>query len=257
MNVRMWGVFAGTIMAVVLLLGTASAAPGGKAKSDNPHGRKDAKACLVCHVTHPAEGKRDASLRLSGDVVKLCGGCHEKYQHMHPVRIAVPPDMKSPEDLPLGKDGTITCITCHDVMEGNGIPRKRRVVGRALCLNCHVDSDILAQIVWYPTRLKAGELGRLEFKVVEFRINKKKAPLGESVLLYYYARNVDTNQISFGTNILYDDGSHGDNRAKDGIYTMTEHAPTIAKKERKVYTGWVVDTGGRRSNTVTLAVEYE
>ena len=110
------------------------------------------------------------------------------YRHMHPVKIALSPDMKSPEDLPLDKDGKITCITCHDVMEGHGVVRKRRMVGRALCLNCHADTDILAEVVWFPPRLKRGEKGRLEVKVVEFRIPRKKSSLGDTVLLYYYAK---------------------------------------------------------------------
>jgi hypothetical protein len=187
----------------------------------------------------------------------LCGSCHGSYTHMHPVKIAVAPDMKSPEELPLDKDGKITCITCHDVMEeGHGINRKQRFTGKALCLNCHFDSDILAQIVWYPTHLKKGEQGRLEIKASEFRIKGKKTTLGDSVLLYYTFRNVDTKAITFGTNILYDDGSHGDRTPHDGVYTLMEDA-SVDRKERRVYTGWIVDGQGRRSNTVTLAVEYE
>lgn len=176
---------------------------------------------------------------------------------MHPVRIAVAPDMKSPEDLPLDREGKITCTTCHDVMEGMGAHRKRRVKGRGLCLNCHVDSDILAQVSWYPTHLRKGEHGRLELKVVEFRVPRKKAYLGDSVLLYYYAKNVDTGKITFGTNVLYDNGTHGDREARDSIYTLTEEAESEGRKKRVVYTGWVLDSEGRRSNTVTLAVEYE
>lgn len=232
-----------------------------KAKVENPHlAKKDPKACLVCHASAPGavrQGvRRDPKLKFGGDVVALCGSCHEAYNHMHPVKIAVAPEMKSPEELPLDKDGKITCITCHDVMEGHGINRNKRMIGKALCLNCHFDSDILAQVVWYPTHLKKGEQGRLEMKVSEFRIKGKKKTLGESVLLYYTFRNVDTKAITFGTNILYDDGSHGDRTPRDGIYTLMEEA-TTDRKERRVYTGWIVDGTGRRSNTVTLAVEYE
>ncbi|MGE5190245.1 MAG: hypothetical protein ACM3NF_09330 [Gemmatimonadota bacterium] len=245
-----------------------AAAPGDPAegragKAASPHARKDQKACIVCHVTQPADGSapsKENNLRFGGDIVALCSSCHEGYKHMHPVKIAVAPDMKSPEDLPLDKNGKITCITCHDAMEASGVHRRRKLVGRALCLNCHVDSDILAQVNWYPTHLAKGDQGRLELKVVEFRIVGKKKYLGDSVLLYYYAKDVDTGQISFGTNVLYDDGSHGDRTPHDSIYTLIEKAEAAGKtdkKKRVVYTGWVLDVDGRRSNTVTLAVEYD
>jgi len=250
------------VAALVALLAAASgeAAERRGGKAENPHVRKDQKSCIVCHVSRPAEGStpmRENNLRFGGDIVALCSSCHDGYKHMHPVRIAVAPDMKSPEDLPLDRDGKITCITCHDAMEASGVHRRRRLVGRALCLNCHEDTNILAQITWYPTHLGKGEQGRLELKVVEFRIVGKKAYLGESVLLYYLARNVDTGEISFGTDVLYDDGSHGDRVGRDSIYTLIEKADKVEKRKRVVYTAWVLDSNGRRSNTVTLAVEYE
>lgn len=260
MNSRMRGLWAGTLfLGIAVLFAVASGGAAEKRKFDNPHGRTDRKACILCHVSPPAEGetRRDANLKFGGDVVALCSSCHEGYRHMHPVKIAVAPDLKSPEDLPLDKDGKITCITCHDPMEGTGVHRRKKVVGRALCLNCHVDSDILAQVNWYPTHLKKGGKGRLEIKVVEFRVPAKKRHIGDSVLLYYYAKNVDTGEIVFGTNIIYDDGTHGDRVARDSIYTLNEEAPRTGRKRRIVYTGWVLDAEGRRSNTVTLAVEYE
>jgi len=254
----MWGRILPAAIAALLVAWVAGAAE--KKRGDSPHGRKDAKACVVCHVSAPPEGsapRKEGNVRFGGDIVALCGSCHESYRHMHPVRIAVAPDMKSPEDLPLDKDGKITCITCHDVMEGHGVVRKRRMVGKALCLNCHADTDILAEVVWYPTRLSRGEQGRLEMKVVEFRIPRRKGNLGDSVLLYYYAKSVDTGEITFGTNVLYDDGTHGDRVGRDSVYTLTESAAGIQKRKRVVYTGWVLDSDGRRSNTVTLAIEYD
>ncbi len=257
---RTWAV---ALAAAVLALFAAAAGAGADrrgGRADNPHARKDRKACVVCHVSAPAEGSAPAkenNLRFGGDMVALCSSCHDSYRHMHPVKIAVAPDMKSPEELPLDRDGKITCTTCHDAMEASGVHRRRRVVGRALCLNCHVDSDILAQVNWYPTHLAKGEQGRLELKVVEFRLARRKSYLGDSVLLYYYAKNVDTGQIAFGTNVLYDDGTHGDRTAHDSIYTLIEKADKSEKGKRVVYTGWVLDADGRRSNTVTLAVEFE
>lgn len=247
-------------VAAILALLAGGADPALGKGPESPHGRKDTKSCVECHVGIPAEGsapRREGNLKFGGDIVALCSSCHAKYRHMHPVKIALSPDMKSPEDLPLDKDGKITCITCHDVMEGHGVVRRRRMVGRALCLNCHADTDILAEVVWFPPRLKRGEKGRLEVKVVEFRIPGKKSSLGDTMLLYYYAKGPSGGEITFGTNILHDDGTHGDRVARDSIYTLTEIAAEFEKKKRVVYTGWVLDNVGRRSNTVTLAVEYE
>lgn len=252
----------GVCLLCFALAAAVSAGEAGKkaAPADSPHGRKDEKACIACHLSVPKAGSRpgkEGNLRAGGDIVTMCGSCHGEYRHMHPVKIAVAPDMRNPENLPLDRNGKITCITCHDVMQGAGVHRTRRAEGRGLCLNCHADSDILAQVNWYPTRLRKGEHGRLELKAVEFRLLGKKAHLGDSVLLYYYAKNVDSGDIVFGTNVLYDDGSHGDRQAKDSIYTLTEEAASTGGKRRMVYTGWVIDPEGRRSNTVTLAVEYE
>ena len=77
------------------------------------------------------------------------------------------------------------------------------------------------------------------------------------MLLYYYAKGPSGGEITFGTNVLHDDGTHGDRVAHDSVYTLIEIASGIEKKKRVVYTGWVLDNVGRRSNTVTLAVEYE
>ena len=256
----MWAgaVLAGALSTLLAVYGLA--AEQKEKRGESPHGRKSSDSCIVCHTQAPSEatGQRPAaSLKFGGDIVVLCSSCHDGYRHMHPVKIAIAPDMKKPEDLPLDANGMITCITCHDVMEKAGIHRKRKVTGRLLCLNCHVESDILAQVNWYPTRLKKGESGRLEIKAIEFRIPAKKANLGESILLYYYARDVDTGTITFGTNILYDDGTHGDRVARDSIYTLIEEAPAAGTKRRLVYTAWVIDVSGRKSNTFTLAVEYQ
>lgn len=255
----------GRILAVLsaaafLAAASASAAEKRGGAPEDPHLRNQGKGCIQCHLSPPPPGSSpvlDNNLRFGGDIVALCSSCHGGYRHMHPVRIAIAPNMKSTGDLPLDREGKITCVTCHDVMEGMGMPRKRRVRGRGLCLNCHADSDILAQVNWYPTHLRKGDHGRLELKVVEFRIPRKKSNLGESVLLYYYAKNVDTGHITFGTNVLYDDGTHGDRVPRDSIYTLTEEAESDGRRKRVVYTGWVLDPEGRRSNTVTLAVEYE
>lgn len=246
-------------VAAILVLLAGGAGPASGKSPESPHDPKDPKTCEVCHVVIPAEGsspRNEGNLRFGGNIVALCSSCHVKYHHKHPVHIGLSPGMKSPEEMPLDKDGKIICITCHDVMEGHGGVRKRRIVGRALCLNCHADTDLLADIVWFPPRLKRGEKGRFEVKVVEFRALRKKSSLGGTVLLYYYAKCPSGGEITFGTNVLHDDGTHGDKVANDSIYTLTEIATGIEKRKRVVYTGWVLDNVGRRSNTFTMAVEY-
>lgn len=249
---------AGFCAAVILLVAALAWAVDEPKKSiEKPHGSKDPKNCSVCHSSLPTEvqsAKKEFNLKQGGDFEKLCGTCHSGYKHMHPVKIAVAPDMRNPEDLPLDKDGKITCITCHSVMDGSAGHLKRRLTGKLLCLNCHTDSDIIAQVVWYPTTLKTGQSGRLEMKIVEFKVGGQKQSLGKEVLLYYYAKDVDSGTITFGTNVLRDDGTVGDRKAGDGIYTLLEKAVPTSK--RVVYTCWVLDVGARRSNTVTLAIEY-
>jgi hypothetical protein len=173
------------------------------------------------------------------------------------VKLVISPITKGAELLPLGREGKIICITCHDVMEKISVHRKKIATGRELCLSCHVDADIFAQIIWYPTHLKKGETGRLEIKVVEFNLSSNKEYIGDTVLLYFYAKDIDSGNITFGTNVLYDNGTHGDRVKGDSIYTLTESAQVDDKVKRLVYTGWILNSSNKRSNTVTLAIEYE
>lgn len=222
------------------------------------HERTDRKTCLVCHRDVPREGSsplRENNFQEGGDLEKICGKCHSSYRHTHPVKLVLTPLTKEKGDLQVWRNGEITCVTCHDVMAKIPVHRKKETVGKKLCLSCHVESDIFAQIIWYPTHLKRGETGRLEVKVVEFSASRNKEYLGETLLLYYYAKDADTGEITFGTNVLYDDGTHGDRKGGDSIYTLTEDA-SVGGKKRLVYTGWVLDRKGRRSNTVNLAIHY-
>ncbi len=222
------------------------------------HDRTDEEACLVCHERVPEKGSdpyKEGNFKYQGNVEKICAKCHSTYKHTHPIKLVVTPLMKEREELLFRKNGEITCVTCHDVMERIAVHVKKKPRGSGLCLSCHVDSDIFAQIIWYPTQLRRGETGRLEVKVVEFNARRDKEYLGNEVFLYFYAKDADTGDITFGTNILYDDGTHGDRVKGDSIYTLTERA-TFGGEKKLVYTGWILDREGRRSNTVNLAIHY-
>lgn len=224
------------------------------------HERSDKAVCIKCHKSVPTEGSSpiaERNILFDGDVEKTCMVCHNKYQHEHPVKLVLSPSLKGSKSIPIGMKGKIICITCHDVMRKIPIHRNVELSGKELCLNCHVESDIFAQIIWYPTHLKKGETGRLEIKVVEFNSKSKKSYIGDTVLLYFYAKDVDEGNISFGTNVLHDDGTNGDRVRGDSIYTITEAVSVEGKGRRLVYTGWILDKKGKRSNTVNLAIEYE
>ncbi|MBI4649909.1 hypothetical protein HY745_01155 [Candidatus Desantisbacteria bacterium] len=80
----------------------------------NPHFSKT--HCKACHLTEPkADDARDkVDFKYKGNFIALCNSCHGASANIHPVDIVPPVDMKVPADLPLNKEGKITCITCHD-----------------------------------------------------------------------------------------------------------------------------------------------
>ncbi len=76
----------------------------------NPHAfMEDPSGCLDCHETLPV---KPGGLFVR-DTVSLCMDCHPiSYRMSHPVDIR--PQEPVRNDLPLGRDGEITCSTCHD-----------------------------------------------------------------------------------------------------------------------------------------------
>ncbi|MBI5206687.1 MAG: hypothetical protein HY934_02740 [Candidatus Firestonebacteria bacterium] len=80
----------------------------------NPHFSKT--HCTACHLTNPKpDDTRDTvDFKYKGKFIALCNSCHGASANIHPVDIIPPPDMKVPSDLPLDKEGKLTCITCHD-----------------------------------------------------------------------------------------------------------------------------------------------
>lgn len=76
----------------------------------NPHAfMDDTGRCVHCHKGKPVR----ADTLFTRDIVTLCRECHSMADRMsHPVDIR--PSDKAYSGLPLDREGTITCSTCHD-----------------------------------------------------------------------------------------------------------------------------------------------
>lgn len=96
----------------------------------NPHGHiqtllsGDAKInnvqCLSCHKSAPLSTQLNSGKHLVPKMsafvkseTMLCAGCHGDDNSSHIVGIT--PEYSVPADLPLDKNGQVTCITCHYV----------------------------------------------------------------------------------------------------------------------------------------------
>lgn len=72
--------------------------------------------------------------------IDLCFTCHAEsgLGASHPVRIyATGKETRIPESLPTGKDGMLTCVTCHDPHGGKGKALVRELIVTKLCVACH------------------------------------------------------------------------------------------------------------------------
>jgi predicted CXXCH cytochrome family protein len=86
------------------------------------------KKCTVCHVSH------------NGGLVKqplteLCVICHKERLQEGEHIVDIVPKYPVPRDLPLTKDGKLTCITCHD--QHSREPMMLRMETMILCNKCH------------------------------------------------------------------------------------------------------------------------
>ena len=103
--------------------------------------------CLDCHFTLPFDR---TNLTYTEMVGNICQQCHNSFPcksgqkgegFSHPLDIA--PSMTIPLDMPLNKNGLITCITCHSYhaefwdAEYNNDSLLRRSKGPKLCFTCH------------------------------------------------------------------------------------------------------------------------
>jgi predicted CXXCH cytochrome family protein len=83
---------------------------GAKMTRTNPHqAQRGTARCAYCHASIPEEGERGVTRT---EIVKLCDFCHDVVAKNHPRNID--PSLSFPKGLPLGKDGSWTCFTCHD-----------------------------------------------------------------------------------------------------------------------------------------------
>ena len=87
-----------------------------EAKSDNPHWRKE--ACLACHTAEPNFQKNE--FKFDGDILSLCNDCHisiSSEKAVHAVGMVPSKKVKAriPANYPLSSEGSIDCLTCHEL----------------------------------------------------------------------------------------------------------------------------------------------
>jgi len=107
-----------------------------------PDAHPFATPCASCH-TEPKEGLiagKPAARAMVAAIDGECLRCHYDGPITHP--IGIPNTKIQAPDLPLSKDGRITCVTCHyghNNQNANGqLLRKNNKKG-GLCLSCHDD----------------------------------------------------------------------------------------------------------------------
>jgi predicted CXXCH cytochrome family protein len=104
--------------------------------------------CTHCHLVVPGQSEVVRKRVFRKDISELCLECHEdsrENQINH--RTGIKPSMKVPDDLHLGPDGALTCITCHQPHLANEDRRtggrtyflRRSLLKRELCLACHYE----------------------------------------------------------------------------------------------------------------------
>jgi len=99
----------------------------------NPHNFAKKEFCEYCHKGVPPE--------LTFDPVTTCARCHPGNVGNHPVTkhpVGVKPSIHIPRNLPLTKDGTLVCYTCHDHHNKTYNQYMLRVEYFKLCASCHV-----------------------------------------------------------------------------------------------------------------------
>jgi predicted CXXCH cytochrome family protein len=86
------------------------------------------KECTVCHVSHNGGLIRQP-------LTELCVTCHKERLQEGEHIVDIVPKYPVPRDLPLTKDGKLTCITCHD--QHSRDPMMLRMETMILCNKCH------------------------------------------------------------------------------------------------------------------------
>ncbi len=97
--------------------------------------------CFECHERLPLD---KAALVLRPNIEDVCAKCHNLEKRLsHPVGKV--PKTLVPLDMPLDKEGQISCVTCHDVhmpainkLTGKKTYYLRRMSkGKKFCYACH------------------------------------------------------------------------------------------------------------------------
>ncbi len=99
---------------------------------------RDDPTCAACHSGVPADGATPDDARLRFPTSEPCKTCHEGELHQgvpSHVGKALDPDARVavPTDVPLARDGTVQCWSCHDVhgfVPGTEPKVERRYAGR-------------------------------------------------------------------------------------------------------------------------------
>ena len=97
---------------------------------DVPDIKKD---CSICHlVQRGVVGKP-----LIRPLPELCTECHPDGTGKGEHAIGIKPADTITNDLPLDKQGEITCTTCHAPHGEGGFPEMLRKKADELCISCH------------------------------------------------------------------------------------------------------------------------
>ncbi len=116
--VRYTGVVIAGIFLFAGIAGWRVAAVGTEGNPHEPQGAATDAMCKTCHRETPSQFPENPTRTVLPDTddlildpVATCVACHEEGAGSHPV--GARPDYPVPADLPLDKDGRISCLTCH------------------------------------------------------------------------------------------------------------------------------------------------
>jgi predicted CXXCH cytochrome family protein len=116
--------------------------------------------CLLCHTAQPDPAGDPELVEFRADVAFLCWRCHTPMAgsflrgHFHvkpkkPTRVVLlSSEIKLGIELPLARDGMLTCSTCHNphqagvitraaVQAGADAPKRLRIAASSICAACH------------------------------------------------------------------------------------------------------------------------
>lgn len=86
------------------------------------------KECSACHISHNGGPVKKP-------LTELCVQCHRERIEAGEHRVDIIPKYPVPPNLPLTKDGRLTCITCHDPHSKDFMMLRMETI--VLCNQCH------------------------------------------------------------------------------------------------------------------------